>query len=147
MYDVYVCTFRTTNELMLSTHVPSKVTRLTKLHLASFTFIRALVRVSTHVLAKRDGYRNTFSQTSHSCCVLFLFDPFLKAGFFFSYLFVHFIIIIIIIIVRWYLQTQQHRFFFFFFFPLFSLTLHHQNRPRIFRAVRMRILSSHTSRC
>ena len=49
MYDVYVCTFRTTNELMLSTHVPSKVTRLTKLHLASFTFIRFLVRVNTHV--------------------------------------------------------------------------------------------------
>ena len=49
MYDVYACTFRTTNELMLSTHVPSKVTRLTKLHLASFTFIRFLVRVNTHV--------------------------------------------------------------------------------------------------
>jgi hypothetical protein len=28
-------------------------------------------------LSKKDGYRNTFSQTSHSCCALFLFTPFL----------------------------------------------------------------------
>ena len=52
--------FRTTNELMLSTHVPSKVTKLTKLFtfiLVSYvllnkhtnlTLIRFLVRVNTH---------------------------------------------------------------------------------------------------
>ena len=60
MYDVYACTFRTTNELMLSTHVPSKVTKLTKLHLASFTFIRFLVRVTTHVPLQSTRFTKSF---------------------------------------------------------------------------------------
>ena len=66
MYDVYACTFRTTNELMLSTHVPSKVTRLTKLHLASFTFIRFLVRVNTHVALQSTRVDENFSRTHHT---------------------------------------------------------------------------------
>ena len=91
-------------------------------------------------LAKMDGYRNTFSQTSHSCCVLFLFDPFLKAGSSFR---ICSSISSSSSSSSRYLQTHHHRFFNFFFFPkLFSL----QNRPRIFRSFRMRILSSsHTS--
>ena len=71
MYDVYVCTFRTTNELMLSTHVPSKVTRMTKLHLASFTFIRFLVRVNTLVLCQMT--RSTKTLLAHITFIRFLF--------------------------------------------------------------------------
>ena len=45
-------TFRITNVelLMLSTHVPFQITRLTKSFIAHVAFVRFLVRVNTHVV-------------------------------------------------------------------------------------------------
>ena len=49
MFDVYVFIVRSTNELMLSAHVPSQITRCSEALLANIAFVRFLVRVNTHV--------------------------------------------------------------------------------------------------
>ena len=46
--NVYLYTM-TLKALMLSTHVPSQITRYTKTLLAHITLVRFLVRVNTHV--------------------------------------------------------------------------------------------------
>ena len=51
MYDVYVYSFRTTNEqLMLSALVPFQITELTKSFIADIAFVRFLVRVNARVV-------------------------------------------------------------------------------------------------
>ena len=47
--NVYLYTM-TIKALMLSTHVPSQITRYTKTLLAHITLVRFLVRVNTHVV-------------------------------------------------------------------------------------------------
>ena len=49
MNTMYMCTVRTTNELMLSAHVPFQITRITETLLAHITLVRFLVRMNTHV--------------------------------------------------------------------------------------------------
>ena len=95
MYDVYVYSFRTTNEqLMLSalvpfqiteltksfiadycirtflvrvnTHVPFQATRFTKTPLAHIAFIRFLVRVNTHVGFQMTRFTENTSRTHHT---------------------------------------------------------------------------------
>ena len=68
--NVYLYTM-TIKALMLSTHVPSQITRYTKTLLAHITLVRFLVRVNTHV-----GFQTTrLSKTllAHITFVRFLF--------------------------------------------------------------------------
>ena len=57
--NVYLYTM-TLKALMLSTHVPSQITRYTKTLLAHITFVRFLVRVRTHVLCQTTRITKSF---------------------------------------------------------------------------------------
>ena len=59
MNTMYMCTVRTTNELMLSAHVPFQITRITETLLAHITLVRFLVRVNTHVAFQIPDYENS----------------------------------------------------------------------------------------
>ena len=135
-----MCILRTTNELMLSTHVFFQMTRLTKTLLAHITFIRFLVRVRKHVYGQ-DG-RISKHLPASIALVPSLPLPSLRRRRFFSYLLLLDFKNDFVLVRN--LQTQ-HRcwllFFFFFFFFFISRNL--QNRPRVHRAFRMWILSSH----
>ena len=128
----------------VNTHVALQTTRFTKSFIAKITFIRPLVRVNTHVSFQIT--RLTKSFLAHIALVLLRslsLRSFLnKSRFFFLYLVM--ICLEIIILVR-NPQTQHRWLLFSFFFPLFSLTTHLQNRPRVHRALRVWILSSHSS--
>ena len=138
-YTTDMCTMK---ELMLSAHVPFQTTRSTKALLANTTFVRFLVRVSTHVYSQfRCAHKHLLTNTALVLPSLSL-RSFSNSHLFFSYLFVH--LILINLIIR-YSQTEQHlRFFFFLLFssPLLQNNINLQNRPRIFRSLRIWVLSS-----
>ena len=119
----------------VNTLVSFQMTRCTKSFIAHITFVRSLVRVNTHV-----GFQTTrLSKTLLANIALVLpslpLRSFLnKSRFFFLYL-----MMIRLENVR-NSQTQHQRFFFLHFF---FFSRHLQNRPRVHRALRMWILSSH----
>ena len=64
------------NTHVLSFKLHSRFVRKTRFSHTSHSYGFSFVCVRL-CLVKSDGYRNTFSQTSHSCPPLFLFTPFL----------------------------------------------------------------------
>ena len=73
MFDVYVFIVRSTNELMLSAHVPSQITRCSEALLANIAFVRFLVRVNTHVnfhltICTKTLYRRHRIRTASRSC-------------------------------------------------------------------------------
>ena len=113
----------------VNTHVNFQSTRLSKTLLAHITLVRFLVRVNTHVNFQIT--RLSKHLLAHIALVLrsLSLRSFLHSRFFFLYL--KMIRLEIILLVR-NPRTQHQRFFF--------LCL--QNRPRVHRSFRMRILSS-----
>ena len=114
-----------------------QITRLSKTLLAHITFIRFLVRVSTHV----SGQIGWISKhlLANIALVRSLPLPSLRRRLFFSYLLLLDFKNDFILVRN--LQTQHRFFFFHFFFFISRPPL--QNRPRVHRALRMWILSSH----